>query len=88
MKIDIEFTAQSVEISGSSYNEVNVEVTSADINSLMDAIGEKNIFNRIALDDYIDWADTNGKTPDILERLDPDDIIDWLRADGKLEPES
>lgn len=87
MTIDIEFKCKSATISGSKWDVVNVEIDSVDVHELLEAIGDKKVFESIDLDDYIDSAEAAGHTDDILERLDADDMIDWLRRKGHLEAE-
>lgn len=88
MTIDIEFKCKSATISGSEWDVVNVEIDSVDVYELLEAIGDKTVFESIDLDDYIDSAESAGHTDDILERLDADEVIEWLRRKGHLEAES
>lgn len=88
MTIDIEFKCKQATVSGSKWDVVNVEIDSVDIQELLEAIGDKRVFESIDLDDYIDSAEAAGHTDDILERLDADEVIEWLRRKGYLEAES
>lgn len=88
MTIDIEFKCKSATVSGSKWDEVNVEIDSVDVHELLEAIGDKKVFESVELDDYIDWAESSGHTIDIIERLDADEIIGWLQRNGHLEDES
>ncbi|MEG6088954.1 hypothetical protein UXO86_20900 [Enterobacter hormaechei] len=88
MTIDIEFKCKSATVSGSKWNVVNVEIDSVDVHELLEAIGDKRVFESIDLDDYIDSAESAGHTDDILDRLDADEVIEWLRRKGHLETES
>lgn len=88
MTIDIEFKCKSATVSGSKWDVVNVEIDSVDVHELLEAIGDKTVFESIELDDYIDSAEAAGHTDDILERLDADEVIEWLRRKGYLEDES
>ncbi|MBL7388976.1 hypothetical protein KX927_05340 [Escherichia coli] len=88
MTIDIEFKCKSATVSGSKWDVVNVEIDSVDVHELLEAIGDKRVFESIDLDDYIDSAESAGHTDDILDRLDADEVIEWLRGKGHLEAES
>lgn len=88
MTIDIEFKCKSATVSGRKWDEVNVEIDSVDVHELLEAIGDKRVFESIDLDDYIDSAESAGHTDDILDRLDADEVIEWLRRKGHLEAES
>ena len=88
MTIDIEFKCKSATVSGSKWDVVNVEIDSVDIHELLEAIGDKKVFESIDLDDYIDSAESAGHTGDILERLNADEVIEWLRRNGHLETDS
>ncbi|MCP1112801.1 hypothetical protein [Enterobacter sp. 166D1] len=88
MTIDIEFKCKSATVSGSKWDVVNVEIDSVDVHELLEAIGDKRVFESIDLDDYIDSAESSGHTDDILDRLDADEVIEWLRRNGHLEAES
>ncbi|HBC0019483.1 TPA: hypothetical protein JG864_001020 [Enterobacter hormaechei subsp. steigerwaltii] len=88
MTIDIEFKCKSATVSGSKWDVVNVEIDSVDVHELLEAIGDKRVFESIDLDDYIDSAESSGHTDDILDRLDADEVIEWLRRKGHLEAES
>lgn len=88
MTIDIEFKCKSATVSGSKWDVVNVEIDSVDVHELLEAIGDKRVFESIDLDDYIDSAESAGHTNDILDRLDADEVIEWLRRKGHLEAES
>lgn len=88
MTIDIEFKCKSATVSGSKWDVVNVEIYSVDVHELLEAIGNKRVFESIDLDDYIDSAESAGHTEDILDRLDADEVIEWLRRKGHLEAES
>ncbi|WP_320703934.1 hypothetical protein [Enterobacter asburiae] len=88
MTIDIEFKCKSATVSGSKWDVVNVEIDSVDVHELLEAIGDKRVFESIDLDDYIDSAESAGYTDDILDRLDADEVIEWLRRKGHLEAES
>ncbi|RCL22228.1 hypothetical protein C6A40_19020 [Enterobacter sp. GER_MD16_1505_Eko_090] len=88
MTIDIEFKCKSATVSGSKWDVVNVEIDSVDVHELLEAIGDKRVFESIDLDDYIDSAESAGHTDDILDRLDADEVIEWLRRKGHLEAES
>ncbi|EOZ1401491.1 hypothetical protein U9661_000976 [Enterobacter hormaechei] len=88
MTIDIEFKCKSATVSGSKWDVVNVEIDSVDVHELLEAIGDKRVFESIDLDDYIDSAESAGHTDDILDRLDTDEVIEWLRRKGHLETES
>lgn len=88
MTIDIEFKCKSATVSGSKWDVVNVEIDSVDAHELLEAIGDKTVFESIELDDYIDSAEAAGHTDDILERLDADEVIEWLRRKGHLVTES
>ncbi|MFP2717179.1 hypothetical protein [Enterobacter ludwigii] len=88
MTIDIEFKCKSATVSGSKWNVINVEIDSVDVHELLEAIGDKRVFESIDLDDYIDSAESAGHTDDILDRLDADEVIEWLRRKGHLETES
>ncbi|MDJ5447035.1 hypothetical protein LEK61_15200 [Salmonella enterica] len=88
MTIDIEFKCKSATVSGSKWDVVNVEIDSVDVHELLEAIGDKKVFESIDLDDYIDSAESAGHTDDILDRLDADEVIEWLRRKGYLEAES
>lgn len=88
MTIYIEFKCKSATVSGSKWDLVNVEIDSVDVHELLEAIGDKRVFESIDLDDYIDSAESAGHTDDILDRLDADEVIEWLRRKGHLETES
>ena len=88
MTIDIEFKCKSATVSGSKWDVVNVEIDSVDVHELLEAIGDKRVFESIDLDDYIDSAESAGHTDDILDRLAADEVIEWLRRKGHLEAES
>lgn len=88
MTIDIEFKCKSATVRGSKWDVVNVEIDSVDVHELLEAIGDKRVFESIDLDDYIDSAESSGHTDDILDRLDADEVIEWLRRKGHLEAES
>lgn len=85
MTIDIEFKCKGATISGSKWDVINVEIDSVDLHELLEAIGDKRVFESIDLDDYIDSAESAGHTGDILDRLDADEIIEWLKRNGHLE---
>ena len=88
MTIDIEFKCKSATVSGSKWDVVNVEIDSVDVHELLEAVGDKKVFESVELDDYIDWAESAGHTIDIIERLDADEIIGWLQRNGHLEADS
>ncbi|MHB9319271.1 hypothetical protein ACP3TG_09150 [Phytobacter diazotrophicus] len=89
MKIDLDLTVQSVEISTSGYRDfVNAEIHGVEVGDVISEIETTVLFAEIDLDDYIDWADSSGKTSEILYRLAPDEVITWLRVNGHLEGEN
>ncbi|EPZ2459381.1 hypothetical protein ACXLRS_004656 [Citrobacter youngae] len=89
MKIDLDLKAQAVDVSTSGYRDfVNAEVRGVELEELLEGIEDNDLFFAIDLEDYIDWADTNSKLPDILDRLSADEIIDWLRENGHLGAEN
>lgn len=89
MKIDLDLKAQAVDVSTSGYRDfVNAEVRGVDLEEVLEDIEDNVLFPAINLADYIDWADNNGKLPEILDRLFPDEIIDWLREHGRLGAEN
>lgn len=86
MKIDLNITAQGVDVSTSGYRDfVNAEVRGVELGDVLADIEDDALFQAIELSDYTDWADNNGKLPEILDRLSPDEVITWLREHGHLE---
>ena len=85
MAIDLELSASSVEVSGWNYGEVKLQLKAVEISSIIDAVGEEKIYPYVSLDEYIDWACSRPRLPDILERLNPEEVIGWLRENGHLE---
>ncbi|MBC1185873.1 hypothetical protein HII27_09090 [Kluyvera sp. SCKS090646] len=85
MKIDLDIKAQGVDVSTSGYRDfVNAEVRGVELEEVLEDIEDGTLFPAIELSNYIDWADNDGKLPEILERLSPDDVITWLREHGHL----
>ncbi|EDV5583685.1 hypothetical protein ZG65_003245 [Salmonella enterica subsp. salamae] len=86
MKIDLDIKAQGVDVSTSGYRDfVNVEVRGVELEEVLESLENDVLFSAIGLEDFVDWADSNSKLPEILDRLSPDEVISWLRDNGHLE---
>lgn len=88
MRINLDITVQGVDVSTSGYRDfVKAEIRGVEVGDVISEIEPPVLFAEIDLDNYIDWADSSGKTPEILYRLSPDEVIAWLRVNGHLEDE-
>ncbi|ENR4995130.1 TPA: hypothetical protein ACXDFA_001019 [Enterobacter roggenkampii] len=89
MNKDIEITASGIEVGAVRYrNEISVSLSDVDVGSLLETVGQENVFEHVELSDYVDWAEAKDKVSEILERLSPDEVISWLRDNGHLEEEA
>jgi hypothetical protein len=86
---DIEITASGIEVVAGRYrDEISVSISNVDVGSLLEEVGQENVFEHVELSDYVDWAEAKDKVSEILERLSPDEVISWLRDNGHLEDEA
>lgn len=88
MRKDIEITASGIEVgSVGRGDEIWVSLSDVEVDSLLETVGQENVFEHVELSDYVDWAEAKDKVSEILERLSPDEVISWLRDNGYLEDE-
>ncbi|MET6795470.1 hypothetical protein ABNU38_13965 [Citrobacter braakii] len=86
MKIDLDIKAQGIDVSTSGYRDfVNVEIRGVEIKEVLGEIENPMLFAAIDMDEYIEWADSHSRLPQILELLSADEVIEWLHENGHLE---